>query len=115
MVKPGYLVSKGTEEDLADAHGLLTILGATARTRSRRGAGSMHIAHEALWSVWEHPRLPRPLVSNKYPLAYPWSAAARALYAQAKERPSGGYGVVLDNLTPRNLLIHELWRCRQEA
>ena len=89
MVKPGHLVSKGTEEDLADAHGLLTILRATGNARSRRGAGSMHIAREALWSFWEHPRLPRPLVSNKYPLAYPWSAAARAVYAQAAKRPAG--------------------------
>ena len=110
MVNPGRLTTVGTESDLADGGALLAILRVTGETRTRRTAGSMHIAREALWSFWERPRLPKPLVGNKYPVSYPWSPKARAVYQQHQGRPVGGFGLVLEHLTPRNLLIMDLWQ-----
>lgn len=103
------LTSLGDDIDQQDAQAVLVILRATARTQSRRRAGSMHIAREALWSLWERPRLPKPLISGKYPRIYLWSAAARTAYLDNAKRPTGGWGLVLEHITPRSLLIERLW------
>lgn len=64
---------------------------------------------ETLWFLWEEPRLPRPLVASKYPRSYPWSPRARALVAEnAGKRPKGGWGLVIEHLYPRELLIADL-------
>lgn len=76
--------------------------------RQRRNAGTTHVARQALWSFWELPRLPRPLVQSKYPAAYPWSAEARSIYLSNSTRPTGGWGLVLEHVTPRNVLLREL-------
>lgn len=72
---------------------------------SRRHAGTTHVARQALWSFWQLPRLPRPLVQGKYPVIYPWSVATRAAYAANPKAPKGGRGLILEHLRPRNILI----------
>lgn len=108
MTEPGRPLSLGKSEDAADAGGLLSVLQGCRLMRTRRHAGTTHVARQALWSFWELPRLPRPLIQNKYPPAYPWSAAARALYESHEVAPPGGRGLVLEHLTPRNLLLDDL-------
>lgn len=107
-MKPGHLVSLGHDLDETDAQAVLAILGATSATADHRRAGSTHIARQAIWSLWELPRLPKPIIGGKYPRSYPWSAVARDLVLSG-DRPSGGWGLVLEHVTPRNLLIAELW------
>jgi hypothetical protein len=66
----------------------------------------MRVLWEALWFIWEEPRLPRPLVASKYPKLYPWSPRARALFVtHAGRRPKGGWGLVIERLYPRELLV----------
>ena len=72
---------------------------------SGRHAGTTHVVRQALWSLWELPRLPRPLVQGRYPVIYPWSAAARAAYEANAKAPKGGRGLVLEHVRPRNILI----------
>ncbi|MGH2920147.1 MAG: hypothetical protein ACRDLS_16335 [Solirubrobacteraceae bacterium] len=74
--------------------------------RERSRAASMRVLREALWFIWEEPRLPRPLVASKYPKPYPWSPRARATFdAHAGKRPRGGWGLVIEHLYPRELLV----------
>lgn len=108
MTEPGRPLSLGKSADEEDAAGLLSVLQGCRIMRTRRRAGATHVARQALWSFWELPRLPRPLISNKYPPAYPWSAAARAAYHASPVPPSGGRGLVLEHLLPRNLLLDDL-------
>ncbi len=54
------------------------------------------------------PRLPKPLVQSKYPLSYPWSNAARAVYLGTPKAPVGGRGLVLEHVRPRNILIDNM-------
>lgn len=105
MPEPGRPISLGADEDRADAEGLLGVLRGCQPVRQRRRAGTTHVARQALWSFWELPRLPRPLVQNKYPLSYPWSSAARASYLGNPTAPKGGRGLVLEHVRPRNILI----------
>lgn len=105
MPEPGRPISLGADEDRADAEGLLEVLRGCQPIRERRHAGTTHVARQALWSFWELPRLPRPLVQNKYPLAYPWSRAARASYVSNPKAPRGGRGLILEHVRPRNILI----------
>lgn len=105
----GRPLSLGEDVDSSDAEALLAILRIASKTRARRGAGSMHTAREALWSLWERPRLPAPLIGGKYPSGYPWSPGARATYAASGKRPTGGWGLILEHLTPRNLLLEALF------
>jgi hypothetical protein len=66
----------------------------------------MRVLREALWFIWEEPRLPRPLVASKYPKPYPWSLRARAVFdAHVGKRPKGGWGLVIEHLYPRELLV----------
>jgi hypothetical protein len=97
----GRLVSLGTDEDLVDAEALLGVLRECREVRDRRHAGTTHVARQALWSFWEHPRLPRPLISNKYPRPYPWSPAARDIYLTT----SRASGLVLEHVRPVNILV----------
>lgn len=108
MTEPGRPVSLGESEDIVDATALHAVLVACKAMRSRRNAGTSHVAREALWSFWERPRLPGPLVQSKYPRPYPWSPAARALLTTHGARPSGGWGLILEHLTPRNVLTRDL-------
>lgn len=69
----------------------------------------MRIVREAVWFLWEGPRLPRPVVASKYPRAYPWSPGARArLKEHGDKRPPGGWGLVIEHLYPRELLVSYL-------
>ncbi len=105
MPEPGRPVSLGAVEDRADAEGLLGILRGCQPVREHRHSGTTHVARQALWSFWELPRLPRPPFGNRYPLAYPWSKAARASYVDNPKAPKGGRGLVLEHVRPRNILI----------
>ena len=83
------------------------VRGVLEATRDR--AGAVRIVREAIWFTWEQPRLPRPLVGSKYPLPYPWSRAAWLRHEQAHgRRPAGGWGLVIEHLYPRELLIADL-------
>ena len=101
MTDPGRLVGLGKDEDRIDAEALLGVLRECREVRDRRRAGTTHMARQALWSFWELPRLPRPIISNKYPRPYPWSPAARDLYLTT-ERASG---LVLEHVRPLNILV----------
>ena len=105
MPEPGRPISLGADDDRTDAEGLLGVLRSCQPVRQRRHAGTTHVARQALWSFWELPRLPRPLLQNKYPLTYPWSTAARASYMENRKAPKGGRGLVLEHVRPRNILI----------
>lgn len=67
------------------------------------------VVREAIWFLWEEPRLPGPRVGNKYPVAYPWSAAASDI-ARLGRRPADGWGLVIEHLHPLRNLISELLR-----
>lgn len=108
MTEPGRLNSLGAEEDHIDARGLLEVLRACADMRDRRKAGTTHVVRQALWSFWELPRLPKPAVSGKYPKVWPWSPAAREVFQASAAAPPGGWGLVLEHVRPRNLLIGSL-------
>lgn len=108
MPEPGRLASLGAEEDMIDAQGLLEVLRACQDMRDRRLAGTTHVARQALTSFWELPRLPRPLVSGKYPTVWPWSPDARLALAANPRRPVGGLGLVLEHVRPRNILINSM-------
>jgi hypothetical protein len=61
---------------------------------------------ESIWYLWEAPRLPRPRIAGKYPLAYPWSEPARAVAEGSEHRPPGGWGLVIEHVHPiRNLVV----------
>jgi len=103
--EPGRPISKGAAQDAADAD---AVRGVRDATRARPGA--VRIVREAIWFSWEQPRLPRPLVASKYPLSYPWSVAALERYELTKgKRPAGGWGLVIEHLYPRELLVADLF------
>jgi hypothetical protein len=87
-----------------DATHLLAVTVELSRMRNRP-AGRARVLREALWFLWEQPRLPRPLVRSKYPKSYPWSPAARALV-----RSGVPGGLVLEHVEPRSLLVADLLR-----
>lgn len=104
-VDPGRLISKGAEDDFVDAEALLGVLTACEPVRERWTAGTTHVVRQAVWSFWEKPRLPRPLVASKYPKSFPWSPAARAVLEAHPKAPAGGRGLVLEHVRPLNILI----------
>lgn len=114
MPEPGRPISLGAAEDASDALGLLAVLRGCRQIRGRRHAGTTHVARQALWSFWELPRLPRPLVQGKYPLVYPWSAAARTAFATNPKAPKGGRGLVLEHVRPRNILLGNMIELSEE-
>ena len=91
---PGRPESLGRATDLRDARAVLAILNACAETLGpeRPRIGLIRIVREALWFIWEAPRLPRPLVATKYPEPYPWSSGARAVFTEhaGKARVAAG-------------------------
>lgn len=101
MPEPGRPISLGADEDRMDAEGFLAVLRGCRPIRERRQAGTTHVARQGLWSFWELPRLPRPLVQGKYPVTYPWSLAARAVCKANPKAPKGGRGLILEHVRPR--------------
>jgi hypothetical protein len=105
---PGRLASLGAAVDRADASDLLTMLITLETFRKRTGKGLTKLAREALWWMWEQPRLPPPLIRGKYPMVYPWSPSARALLerTRAEARPDGALrGVIIEHRIPARLFI----------
>ena len=102
-LQPGRPLSLATDSD--DIAALLTIIRAVTQTAALRSRKA-RVIREALWFLWEEPRLPRPLVSSKYPTSYPWSEAARE--RSVGLRPAGGYGLVFEHLSPRTELVQSL-------
>jgi hypothetical protein len=109
--EPGRPRSLGGDEDLADGEAILSILTAVRSTMSRdrpRG-GPVRVLRDAIWYIWEVPRLPPPLERVHYPWAYPWSSAAREVWSRNDgRRPNGGWGFVLEHLYPKALLARDL-------
>jgi len=93
--------------DDADAERLLEVLRSVAGFDVPASARS-RVVREALWFLWERPRLPGPLVASKYPRAYPWSAAARASVEDGASWRPGGLNLVFEHLEPRRILVQEL-------
>lgn len=108
--QPGSPLSLGVEADLADAEAVLTVSRAVRGVILRRGRfGARHLVREAVWDIWERPRLPGVLVDSKYPKSYPWSPSASTIYLAANgHRPSGGWGLVIEHLGPRGLVVQDL-------
>jgi hypothetical protein len=78
-----------------------------------RRTGSVRLVREALWFFWEQPRLPLPLLDSKYPLHYPWSRGAQAVWSDSDgQRPRGGWGLVIEHLYPREFVVRDLLRGR---
>jgi hypothetical protein len=108
---PGKPRRLGPSEDLVDARAVLDVARACGSTLDPRrpGADPGRVLREALWFIWERPRLPGPLVAGKYPKPYPWSAEARARFIKHQgTRPAGGWGLVLEHVYPRELLVRHL-------
>jgi hypothetical protein len=108
---PGRPLTLGVDADLVDAGALFAIIEAgralIGHGRARSGAG--RVLREAIWFLWEQPRLPGPLVASKYPPSYPWSPEARRAYsANHGRRPPGGWSLVIEHMYPRELLVAEL-------
>ncbi|WP_336662612.1 hypothetical protein [Leucobacter sp. USHLN154] len=60
---------------------------------------------EVIWSKWELPRLPRPLIDGKYPTAYPWSAPARELFLRSPKKVGRVGGLVIEHALPKRELL----------
>lgn len=108
---PGRPRMLGDKEDVADAAAVLSVLAAVRSTLSRgRGrSGPVRVLRNAIWYMWEVPRLPPPLERVHYPWAYPWSRAARNVWStNNRKRPDGGWGFVLEHLYPQALLARDL-------
>jgi hypothetical protein len=98
--EPGRLTSLGTDEDRIDAGSLLEVCRACEPVRDRRKAGTTNVVRQALWNMWELPRIPRPLMVNKYPPSYPWSPAARAAVQSTGAPLVGGASWCLNTSVP---------------
>jgi hypothetical protein len=113
---PGRPASLGEREDLADAQSVTEVVRAAYSTleRQRPRAGPLRLVREAVWYLWEQPRLPRPLIRDKYPLAYPWSPGAQEVIEHAASwnsygrPPDGQWSLVIEHLYPRELMIRDL-------
>lgn len=60
---------------------------------------------EVIWSKWEHPRLPRPLIDGKYPASYPWSLAARETYTRSPLKSGRTGELVIEHVLPKSELL----------
>ncbi|MDQ3678207.1 MAG: hypothetical protein M3401_15660 [Actinomycetota bacterium] len=113
--EPGRPRALGPDDDLAAAEAILLVLQASRGVLARespenpRRTGPVRLVREAMWFFWERPRLPRPLVASKYPKTYPWSPGAQAWYeTHGGRRPQGGWGLVIEHLYPRELVVNDL-------
>lgn len=100
-------------DDDVDADFLQSIFAAARRWEDlsgRRTPGK--VLRESLWFVWQAPRLQRPLVRSKYPRNAPWTALARASYA---DNPGGSGDLVMEHVEPISLLIRSLLEAPQEG
>ncbi len=107
----GRPLTLGVERDRDDAGALLSVVEEfrTLVARGGQRSGAARVLREAVWFLWEQPRLPRPLVGSKYPLSYPWSPPARDRWlAHGRRRPQGGWGLVIEHIYPRECLIADL-------
>ncbi len=108
---PGRPGTLGLPTDREDAGALLAVAAACRKALppGRPRSGPARVVREELWFVCEGPRLPDQLVASKYPKSYPWSPGARAVHAEhSGKRPKGGWGLVIEHLYPRELLVAEL-------
>jgi hypothetical protein len=110
---PGRLVPLDDEADNRDAADLLMVLRAVKSQRDTYGrarAGAGRAAREALWWMWERPRLPGRLIRSKYPVAFPWSANAREAVSDhhRQGRPNQLLrNLVIEHLYPWSLVLEE--------
>jgi hypothetical protein len=104
---PGRPASLGEEEDMADGEAVYAVVEACRSTidRGRARSGSSRLLREAIWIVWEQPRLPRTLLDGKLPLRYPWSPSARGTVATQSRRPQG---LVVGHLYSHSQLANDL-------
>lgn len=104
---PGRPMSLGEDEDLSDGDAIYSVVEACRsiahRGRSRSGPG--RLLREAIWIIWEQPRLPQTLLDGKFPLRYPWSPSARGTVATQSRRPQG---LVIGHLYPHEMLSADL-------
>lgn len=61
---------------------------------------------EAIWFYWQSPRLPRPRIRGKYPVAFPWTAAARDSY----HRDPVDVKLVIEHTEPMTLVMDDVLR-----
>lgn len=104
-IEPGRPLSLPSDVD--DAAALLQIVLAVSTAGEHIGqTARMKVIRESIWYLWERPRLPRPRIGGKYPIVYPWSAAARDVALSSRRRPEGGWGLVIEHVHPiRNLVV----------
>ena len=94
------------DTDLRDATLIKALADALRIWKSQGGeTDSLKSLRELVWFHWENPRLPHPRVkSNKYPVAFDWSAEARTAYRQdPKNCP-----IVIEHSVPKGILLREL-------
>ena len=88
-----------------DADLILAVVRATAEWEGDTQAiAVVKPIRELIWAVWEKPRL-GDTVRSKYTVAVQWSRAARKSY-RADPKP----GLVLEHVTPMNLIVRDLLR-----
>jgi hypothetical protein len=92
-------------DDAADAALVAGFANAVRQWRAATGRTSSDLKtlREAVWSYWELPRLPKPLIRGKYPTSVPWSRAARERY-----RSGARGGLVIEHGIPMTLLLQRL-------
>lgn len=95
-----------SEADRERAAHILKVAEALASVKELMGR-SVHdrALKEVIWSKWEHPRLPRPLIDGKYPTSYPWSLAARDTYQRSPLKPGRSGELVIEHVLPKNELL----------
>ena len=87
----------------ADVTLILAVVNATRTWEEQAGrTAPVKPLRELLWTVWEQPRLPRPVYRGKYPLSVPWTPAARAAYGDPTARLS------IEHVTPAAVLVRRL-------
>lgn len=82
------------------------------RAATGRDSSDLKLLREAVWFYWELPRLPRPLVRQKYPTTVPWSPDARAAYHSNPRRRGG---LVIEHSEPMTLVLRRLLDARLDA
>lgn len=103
---PGRPVSLGDGEDLVDAEAIYSVVEAGRSLAGReRTRGAARLVREAIWTLWEQPRLPPTLLDGRCPTSYPWSPSARGTVATQAKRPQG---LVIGHLYPLERLAGDL-------